>query len=72
MALNKNHLDQVTPEQIIKIYAEEGMAITVDQAKQILEFMYMIADIALDIAEEKLRKKEPDGSNPNGFKTGSK
>jgi hypothetical protein len=71
MAHNENFGDRVTPERIIQIYSEGGMTINVDQAKQILEFMYMLADVALDIAEEDLRKEKLSGSNPNGFKTDS-
>ncbi len=63
MGLNKNYLNQVTPEQIIKIYVEGGIVITVDQASQIIEFMYMLAEIDLNIAEAELRKEKPDGSN---------
>ena len=63
MGLNKNYLNQVTPEQIIKIYVEGGIVTTVDQASQIIEFMYMLAEIDLNIAEAQLRKEKPDGSN---------
>ena len=63
MGLNKNYLNQVTPEQIIKIYVEGGIVTTVDQASQIIEFMYMLAEIDLNIAEAELRKEKPDGSN---------
>ncbi len=71
MALKKNYVNQVTPEQVIKNYAEHGQVIIEDQAKQILEFMYMVADIALDIAEKELREEKLRRSNPNGVKTGS-
>jgi hypothetical protein len=71
MALNKKYVNQVTPELVIKTYAEHGQIITVDEAEKIIEFMYMLAEIALDIAEEDLKKEKTDGSNPNGFKTGS-
>lgn len=68
MAPSKNYFDRVTPEQVIKIYSENDQIITVDQANQIIEFLYMIAEIALDsiekeIQEEKSRKKKSDGSN---------
>jgi hypothetical protein len=63
MALEKSYVNQVTPQQVIKIYAAGGINLTIDQANQILEFMYMLAEIALDIAEEELNKEKLDGSN---------
>ena len=68
MAPDKNYVDQVTPEKISKIYLENGQIITVDQANQIIEFLYMIAEMALDSIEkemqkEKSRKKRSGGSN---------
>jgi hypothetical protein len=63
MSLNKNYVGQVTREQVIKNYAEHGHVINVDQANQILEFMYMFADIALEIAEDEMKKENQSGSN---------
>ncbi len=56
MALDKRYINQVMPEQVIKTYADHGHLITVEEAEGIIEFMHMLAEIALDIAEEKLKK----------------
>jgi hypothetical protein len=65
--LIKKYVDQITPEQVIKIYAEDGVTIAINQAGQIIEFLYMITEIALDIAEEELHEEKLNGSNTNGF-----
>jgi hypothetical protein len=69
MPFNKNYDGNVSSERVGRIYTEQGMTINVDQAKQILEFMYMVAEIALEIAEEGLRKGKSVASNPNRFKS---
>jgi hypothetical protein len=48
------------------------MVITADQAKQISDFMYMLADIGLDNAEKELREEKSSDSSSNGFKPDSK
>lgn len=65
MALNKDYVDQVTPEQVIKIYAEDGIVLTIEQAEKIIEFMYMLAEISLEIFERKQTEKRSGGSNSN-------
>ena len=68
MSLHRQYVDQVTPDKMIKLYAEDGIVITVDQAEKIIEFMYMLAEMALDILEERVKKEEKDsGSNPCKF-----
>jgi hypothetical protein len=66
MLLDSEYVNQVRPEQIIKIFAKDGQVITIDQANKILEFMYMLADIALDIAEKEMALENAMyvGSNP--------
>jgi hypothetical protein len=69
MLSDYKYTNQVKPEQIIKIFAKDGQVITIDQANKILEFMYMLADMALDIAVKEMRKEKMDGSISNGFKS---
>jgi len=49
------YVNQVQPQTVVKLLEEEGISITLQQAKGILELMYMLADIALDILEEECK-----------------
>jgi len=66
MALNNNHVHKIAPIQIIKLYAEEGITISIDQATEILKFMRLLVEMALDKVEGYPCKKEM-GSNPDGL-----
>lgn len=48
--------NEIQPETIVKIYREDGIEITMEQARGILEFLYMLANIALDNAEKEINK----------------
>ncbi|WP_199561018.1 hypothetical protein [Mucilaginibacter hurinus] len=39
---------KITPEMAVKILAENGMQVTVDQAKNILELLYFLAKLEVD------------------------
>lgn len=41
----------VQPQNVVEILKKEGIIITHDQAKLILDFMYQLANIALDVYE---------------------
>ena len=43
----------VKPEEIVAILKEHGTYVSVDEAKMILQFMYKLANIALDQYLEK-------------------
>ncbi len=45
-------MEKVQPEEIVAILKEHGTPVSVEQAKCILEFMYTIANMALDIYVE--------------------
>lgn len=41
----------VQPQHVVEILKREGIIITEEQAKLILDFMYQLANIALDVYE---------------------
>ena len=45
--------DKITPEKAIEILRKEGLEVTLEQAKLILEFLYQMADI---VVEQHLKK----------------
>lgn len=47
--------EQVQPKTVVELLKTDGIIITPDEAKQILQFMYMLANIALDIMENRKR-----------------
>jgi hypothetical protein len=42
----------ITPEKAVEILKKNGMQVTIEQAKQILEFLYKLAKITLSIYAE--------------------
>ncbi len=40
--------DKISPERAIEILKNDGLEVTLEQAKLILEFLYQMADIAVD------------------------
>ena len=50
----KNCSTDVQPETIVGYFNASGITITNEQAKELLSLMYLLADIALDIAESEL------------------
>ncbi len=45
--------DKITPEKAIEILRKDGLEVTLEQAKLILEFLYQMADI---VVEQHLKK----------------
>ncbi len=45
--------DKITPERAIEILKKDGLEVTLEQAKLILEFLYQMADI---VVEQHLKK----------------
>jgi len=41
-------MENIKPEAIVKILAEHGTKVTLEEAKIILEFMWQLANMALD------------------------
>jgi len=41
-------MESIKPEEIVKILAEHGPKVTLEEAKIILEFMWQLANMALD------------------------
>ena len=41
-------MECIKPEEIVKILAEHGTKVTLEEAKIILEFMWQLANMALD------------------------
>ncbi len=41
--------DKITPEKAVEILKKGGLEVTLEQAKLILEFLYKLADITVDI-----------------------
>lgn len=60
MPLQSKYVNQVTPQEVIKLYGVEGITLTVEQTNQVLEFMYMIAEFAL---EDIMKEFSENGSN---------
>ena len=42
-------MEKLQPEEIVKVLKKHGTEVSVEDAKRILEFMYMIAEMALDV-----------------------
>ncbi len=40
--------DKITPERAIQILKKDGLEVTLEQAKLILEFLYQMADIVVE------------------------
>lgn len=40
--------DRIPPEKAVKILKEDGIEVTIEQAKVILDFLYEMAEIAVD------------------------
>jgi hypothetical protein len=45
-------VQQVQPQVVVDLLKEDGIIITPEEGKLILQFMYMLANIALDVMEE--------------------
>ncbi len=45
--------DKITPEKAIEILKKDGLEVSLEQAKLILEFLYQMADI---VVEQHLKK----------------
>ena len=51
MIANKSENDggsKISPERTIKLLKEDGIDVTIEQAKVILDFMYEMAEIVVD------------------------
>lgn len=51
MTANKSENDggsRISPERAIKLLKEDGIDVTIEQAKVILDFMYEMAEIVVD------------------------
>jgi 5'-3' exonuclease len=42
-------IKRISPEKAIELLREDGVEATIEQAKIILEFMYQIAEIVVDL-----------------------
>ncbi len=63
-------MEKVLPEEIMKVLKEHGTEVSVEDAKRILEFMYMIAEMALDVYVNSLYSKKlvnQDSSSENSL-----
>ncbi len=40
--------DKITPERAIEILKKDGLEVTLEQAKLLLEFLFQMAEIAVD------------------------
>jgi len=54
--VSMKYVDEVKPQTIVELFKKDGIHITTQQAKGILEFMYMLADFSLEIAEKEIEK----------------
>ncbi len=45
--------EKISPEKAIEILKKDGLEVTLEQAKVILEFIYQMAEIAIDQHLEK-------------------
>jgi hypothetical protein len=45
---------EIQPESIIGYFNASGISLTIEQARILLSLMYLLAEIALDIAENEL------------------
>ena len=41
-------VERISPERAIEILKKDGLEVTLEQAKLILEFLYQMADIVVD------------------------
>jgi len=41
-------MDRITPDKAIQILKEDGITVTNEEAKEILEFLYMLGEIVVD------------------------
>ena len=48
MGAHKNHDGMIKPEIAVEVLKKNGITVTIDEAKTILEFMYFLADLAMD------------------------
>ena len=39
---------RISPEKAIEIFKKDGLEVSLDEAKRILEFLYQMAEIAVD------------------------
>ncbi len=51
--METNDNDKITPEKAIEILSKDGLEVTFQQAKLILDFLYQLADI---VVEQHLKK----------------
>lgn len=58
MSINLENVRRVTPNQVIKLFADGGQTITVEQANKVLEFMYMLAEVTLEVAEKEILERD--------------
>jgi len=55
--VSMKYVGAIKPETVIKLYKKDGIDLTIEQAKAILEFMYMLAEISLELAGNKMSNK---------------
>mgnify|MGYP001340748567 CR=1 FL=1 len=49
--------EHVKPEMVVEILKKEGTIVSVEDAKLILQFMYKVANMALDIIEAEIKRE---------------
>jgi hypothetical protein len=59
---------KMTPEHVQKMLAKDGIEVTLEQAPEILKFLYMVSDIAMHVYFDALPKPPSSSADSNRSK----